>query len=66
MKAYLSVPQQLERADVSGEWLTVHMASKLVNRIAAKNDGVAARIDVRDRLLYLPWNSRIADRLANV
>ena len=50
MKAYLSVPQQLERVDVSGEWLTVHMAGKLVSRIAAKTDGVATRLDVRDRL----------------
>ena len=66
MKAYLSVPQQLERVDVSGEWLTVHMAGKLVSRIAAKNEGVAARLDVRDCLLYLTWNFRIADRLANV
>ena len=52
MKAYLSVPQQLERVDVSGEWLTVHMAGKLVSRIAAKNDDVAIRLDVLDILFW--------------
>ena len=43
------------------------MAVELAIRLAAKNDGVAVRVDVLDRLrLFLKWNSRIADRLANV
>ena len=40
------------------------MAVELASRIAAKNDGVAVRVDVRDRLL-LKW-FRIADGLAKV
>ena len=40
------------------------MVVELASRLAAKNDVVAVRVDVRDRLL-LKW-FRIADRLANV
>ena len=40
------------------------MVVELAIRLAAKNDGVAVRVDVRDRLL-LKW-FRIADRLADV
>ena len=57
---------QLERDQINELWHAVHIAVELASRLAAKNDGVAVRVDVRDRLLYLPWNSRIADRLANV
>ena len=42
------------------------MVVELASRLAAKNDVVAVRVDVRDRLLHLAWNSTIADRLANV
>ena len=41
------------------------MVVELAIGLAAKNDGVAVRVDVRDRLILI-WNSRIADRLANV
>ena len=61
----MSVPQ-LEIGQINDHWHTVQMKVELASRLAAKNVGVAVRVDVRDRLLYLPWNSRIADRLANV
>ena len=60
----LSVPQ-LERGQINDLWRTVLMVVELAIRLAAKNDGVAVRVDVRDRLILI-WNSRIADRLANV
>ena len=56
---------QLERDQINELWHTVHIAVELASRLAAKNDGVAVRVDVRDRLLLL-WNSGIAGRLANV
>ena len=41
------------------------MAVELASRLAAKFYGVAVRVDVLDRCVLM-WNSRIADRLANV
>ena len=62
----MSVPQ-LEIGQINDHFLTVQMKVKLARKtLAAKNVGVAVRVDIRDRLLYLTWNSRIADRLANV
>ena len=47
---------QLERDQINELWHAVHIAVELASRLAAKNDGVAVRVDVRDRLL-LTWNS---------
>ena len=41
------------------------MAVELASRLAAKNDGIAVRVDVLDRFVLI-WNSGIGDRLANV
>ena len=44
---------QLERDQINERWHAVHMAVELASRIAAKNDGVAIRLDVLDILF---WN----------
>ena len=51
-KAYRAV-LQLEIDHINDQWRTVHMAVELASRIAAKNDGVASRLDVLDILF---WN----------
>ena len=64
IKVYRSVVQ-LERDQINELWQTVHIAVELASRLAAKNDGIAVRVDVLDRFVLI-WNSGIADRLANV
>ena len=61
----MSVPQ-LEIGQINDHWHIVQMKVELASRLAAKNVGVAVRVEVRNRLLYLTWNSRIADRLAKL
>ena len=52
LKAYRAV-LQLEIDHINDQWRTVHVAVELASRFAAKNDGVAIRLDV---LYILFWN----------
>ena len=51
-KAYRAV-LQLEIDHTNDQWRTVHMAVEFASCTAAKNDGVAIRLDVLDILF---WN----------
>ena len=51
-KAYRAV-LQLEIDHINDQWRTVHMAVEPASRIAAKNDGIAIRLNVLDILF---WN----------
>ena len=51
-KAYRAV-LQLEIYHINDQWCTVHMTVELASRTAAKNDGIAIRLDVLDILF---WN----------
>ena len=44
---------QLERDQINDLWRTIHMVVELATFFAAKNDGVAIRVDVLDILF---WN----------
>ena len=53
-KAYRAV-LQLEIDHINDQWRTVHMTVELASRTAAKNDGVAMRLDVLDILFWNRW-----------
>ena len=56
---------QLERDQINELWHVVHIAVELATRLAAKNDGIAVRVDVLDRFV-LVWNSGIACKRVNM